>query len=145
MIPDELKADLDSWFDKRIREWDELKKLHYSLLGIKKEDYVVAWQGMIDDVIFTYSSIGDTLIEGEGEIRCMPREIKQDIVPFLKRKANEYTGDTAKQTLELADTIQNRCPICSARGTPQGSWLKRRGFTRDNLVKKDGITQVGKI
>lgn len=137
MVSDELKTDLDSWFDKRIREWGNLKKLHHSILGLKKDEYP-EWQNMIDDMIFTYSEIGTTLIDGEGKIRCLPREIKQDIVPFLRRKAKEGFEDAS----ELADVIQNRVPICSGRGTPQGSWLKRRGYTRDDLITKDNITQV---
>jgi len=144
MIPDELKADLDSWFDKRIKEWGELKKLHYSLLGMKKEEYTVAWQGMIDDVIFTYSEIGTTLIEGEGKIGCLPREIKMDIVPFLKRKAKEYPVETAKKTEELADIIQNRVPGCTMAGRVNKAWLKRRGYSMDDLIMKDNIRQVGK-
>lgn len=144
MIPDELKTDLNIWFDKRIKEWGDLKNLHYSLLGMKKEEYPIAWQGMIDDVIFTYSEIGDTLIEGEGKINCLPREIKQDIVPYLKRKAKEYTGDTAKHTENLADTLQNKVPSCTMAGRVNRQWLKRRGYTKDDLVYKDNIRQVGK-
>ena len=137
MVSDELKANLNSWFDKRIREWVDLKKLHYSVLSLKKEE-ASEWQGIIDDLIFTYSEIGATLIDGEGKIRCLPREIKQDIVPFLRRKAKEGVEDAS----ELADIIQNRVPACSGRGTPQGGWLKRRGYTRDDLITKEKITQV---
>ena len=143
MIPNELKQDLNRWFDKRIKEWGNLKNLHYALLGMKKDDWP-EWKMMIDDIIFTYNDIADTLIEGEGEIRCMPREIKQDIVPFLRRKASDYPEDISRQIIILADTIQNKVPICTARGTPSGSWLKRRGYTRQDLIKKDNITQVGK-
>ena len=142
MIPDEIKADLDSWFDKRIKEWGELKKLHYSLLGIRKEDYPIAWQGMIDDVIFTYSEIGDTLVENEGKIDCLPREIRMDIVPFLKRKAKEYPDETSKEAMELADIIQNRVPSCTMAGRVNNAWLKRRGYSKDDLIVKDNIRQV---
>ncbi len=143
MIPLEIKTDLDRWFDKRIKEWGNLKHLHYALLGMKKTDYP-EWQMMIDDIIFTYEGIATTLIDGEGEIKCMPREIKQDIVPFLKRKAKDYPEDTGRHVIQLADTIQNKVPICTARGTPSGSWLKRRGYDRSDLTIKNNIQQVGK-
>jgi len=143
MIPDEVKPDIDRWFDKRIKEWGNIKNLHYALLGMKKDEWP-EWKMMIDDVIFTYSEYATTLVDGEGEIPCMPKEIKQDIVPFLKRKANDYPDDVGRKVLKLADTIQNKVPICTARGTPSGSWLKRRGYSRDDLVVKDNIKQVGK-
>ena len=144
MIPPELKADLNNWFDKRIKEWGELKKLHYSLLGMKKEDYPVAWQGMIDDIIFTYTEIGNCLIDGEGKIDCMPREIKQDIVPYIQRKAQQYKDDAAKQAEKLAVTLKERVPTCTMAGRVNKTWLKRRGYTKDDLTVKDNIQQVGK-
>lgn len=144
MIPDELKHDLNNWFDKRIKEWGELKKLHYSLLGMSKEEYPVAWQGMIDDIIFAYNEMGNCLVDGDGKITCMPREIKQDIVPYIRRKAQDYTGDAVKQAEDLAETLQNRVPTCTLAGRVNRQWLKRRGYTKEDLTTKDNITQVGK-
>jgi len=144
MISSELKSDLNKWFDQRIRNWEQLRRLHHSILGLKRDE-AMNWQQMVDDIIFTYSEIGTTLVDGEGSIRCLPREIKQDIVPYIKRKAVDYSPEVAKQAIELADTLQNRVPACSGRGTPQGAWLRRRGYTRDDLVVKDNITQVGKL
>lgn len=138
-LSDGLKQDLNSWFDKRIKELGNLKNLHYSLLGLKKDDYL-GWQSMIDALIMTYSEIGNTLVDGEGEISCIPREIKSDIVPFLRCKAEDYpdAGD-------LAELIQNRVPSCSVGGNISRPWLRRRGYKKEDLIVKDGITQVGKL
>lgn len=139
MISDELKQNLDSWFDKRIRELGNLKKLHYSLIGLKKHEYP-DFQNIVDDIIFTYSEIGTTLVDGEGKIRCLPRTIKSDIVPYLRRKAEDYP-----EAKELADVIMNRCPSCSPAGKISRPWLKRRGYSKEDLIVKNNITQVGKV
>ena len=138
-LSDGLKQNLNSWFDKRIKELGNLKNLHYSLLGLKKIDYP-EYQAMIDTLIFTYSEIGGVLIDGEGKIRCIPREIKSDMVGFLRRKAKDYPDAG-----ELAELIQNRVPSCSVGGNISRPWLKRRGYSKNDLIVKDGITQVGKI
>lgn len=139
MLSDGLKQDLNSWFDRRIKELNDFKNLHYSLLGLKKEDYL-GFQSMIDNLIFTYSEIGRVLIDGEGKISCIPREIKSDIVPFLRRKAKDYS-----EAGDLAELIQNRVPSCSIGGRISRPWLKRRGYSKEDLIVKDGITQVGKL
>lgn len=143
MISDEIKADLDAWFDKRISEWDNFKKLHYSILGLKKDEYP-EWQNMINDVIFTYSEIGGSLVDGEGKITCLPGAIKQDIVPFLKRKAKEYPSEISKEASKLADVIMNRVPSCTMAGNVNKQWLKRRGYSKEDLIVKNNIQQVGK-
>ena len=138
-LSDKSKHDLNSWFDKRIKELGNLKNLHYSLLGLKKDEYP-GWQSMIDDLIFTYSEIGSVLIDDEGKISCIPHEIKSDMVSFLRRKATDYpdAGD-------LAELIQNRVPSCSISGRISSSWLRIRGYSKKDLIVKDGITQVGKL
>lgn len=133
-LSDGLKTDLDSWIDRRIKELNGLKNLHYSLLGLKKEEYP-GWQTMIDNLIFTYSEIGNTLIDGEGKIKSIPREIKSDMVGFLRREAKDYP-----EAGDLAELIQNRVPSSGV----SSSWLRRRGYSKDDLIVKDGITQVKK-
>jgi len=139
MLSDELKQNLDSWFDKRIRELGNLRKLHPSLIGLKRDEYP-AFQEMVDSIIFTYSEIGTTLVEGEGKIECLPRTIKSDIVPYLRRKAEDYP-----EAEELAEIIMNRVPSCSPAGYVSKPWLKRRGYGKEDLVVKNNITQVGKL
>ena len=138
MISDGLKQNLDIWFDRRIKELGNLKKLHYSLLGLKKNEYQ-GFQSIIDDLIFTYSEIGGVLVDGEGKISCIPREIKSDITPFLRRKAEDYPeADT------LAKLINERVPSSSPGGRISTPWLRRKGKTKDDLVWKDNIRQIGK-
>lgn len=136
-LSDELKQNLDSWFDKRVRELGHLKKLHYSLLGLKKDEYP-GFQGIIDDLIFTYTEIGTALIDGEGKISCIPREIKSDMVAYLKRKAEDYP-----EAGVLAETIHERVPNSSPGGRVSKPWLRRKGKTWADLVWKDNIQQIG--
>lgn len=137
MLSDELKQNLDTWFDRRIKELGNLKKLHYSLLGLKKTEYP-EWQGMIDDLIFTYSEIGGVLVDGEGKISCIPREIKSDMVSFLRRKASDYPDAGV-----LATLIHERVPSSSVGGRVSKPWLRRKGYTKADLVWKEGIQQIG--
>ena len=144
LIPNEIKADLDTWFDKRIKELGQLKNLHYALLGLKKDEYKEKHQNVVDNMIFAYSEIGGTLIEGEGVIRSLPKEFKSDIVSHLRSKAKLYTDETAKEAEELADIIQNRVPLSTKAGRVSRQWLKRKGYTKEDLIIKDNIQQVGR-
>ena len=104
------------------------KKIHRivaeAFLGLKKDEYVVH-QLMMDDIIFTYAEIGSTLIEGEGKISCIPKEIKSDMVAYLKRKAQDYD-----EAGELAEVIAERVPNSSRGGRVSKPWLRRKGKTK---------------
>lgn len=79
-------------------------------------------------------------------IECLPRETKSDLVPFIKRKSDTYDqqgmSELAKEALVLADTLRNKVAICSLAGRPSRSWLRRKGYTTDDLVKAGNILQV---
>jgi hypothetical protein len=81
-------------------------------------------------------------------IECLPRETKADLVPFIKRKVDTYTKqdmpEMAKEASILADTLQNKVALCSIAGRPSRSWLRRKGYTTDDLVKAGNILQVKK-
>ena len=81
-------------------------------------------------------------------IECLPRETKADLVPFIKRKSDTYNKqnrpELAKEAMVLADTLQNKVAICSIAGRPSRSWLRRKGYKMDDLVKAGNILQVKK-
>jgi len=138
MVSDEFKPVFDSWFDKRVRELGNLRNLHYSLIGLKRDEYS-EFQGIIDDLIFTYTEIGTALIDGEGKIRSIPREIKSDMVQYLRGRATDYP-----EAGVLAETIRERVPNASPGGGVSKPWLTRKGKTRADLVWKDNLQQIGK-
>ena len=121
-----------------------------------KEGYET-WQDMCDEAIVNYTSLGIEFnkcptCNGEsgiiGTINCMPYEIKQDIVPYLRRRGNYYAeageNKLANEANSLADLFKNKVANCTKQGTPSYSWLKRRGFKKSDLVESGNILQVGR-
>ena len=61
-LSNQAKSDLEIWFDKRIKEWGELKKLHRSLLNMNREEYE-GWQLLMDDMAFYYEDLKREFVE----------------------------------------------------------------------------------
>lgn len=77
-------------------------------------------------------------------VKCLQKEFKSDIVHFLRNKAKYRSDDDklAKELYNLADVIQNRIALCTGAGNPSGPWLRRHGYTKDDLVMIGNIIQV---
>lgn len=149
-----IKSDIDSWFKKRIKELTELSKLHYSLIGMKKDEWAEEFnQPILDTAAFyeelrvEFGIVPDCEAKGIeelfGTIHCLPKEVKSDIVPFIRGKAKRYDSPIlAEEANRLADALQNKVPGCTAAGKPSNPWLKRRGYTKADLVERGNIVQV---
>jgi len=117
-----------------------------------KEGYE-AFHQQVDDAIVNYTSYALELMKcptcGEGfeelfeTIKCMPREIKQDIVPYLRSRAKTYS-DTAlsKEAKTLADLFMNKVANCTDAGQVSYPWLHRRGYKKSDLVSVGNIMQI---
>lgn len=150
-ISEPLKQHLDGWFIKREKELTELGKLHPSLMGMNKGEGEEFKQIMKDTVDY-YESLrmefglvpdcGEPLEKLFGTIECIPREIKQDLVPFLKGIAQRLPEPVALEAKRLAETLQNKVAICTDSGRPSNQWLRRRGYSKDDLVTRGNIRQV---
>ena len=153
-ISEVIKQDIDSWFQKRIKELKELSRLHYSLIGMKKDEWQDEFHQPILDTAEFYEQLRvdftvvpdceeKALEKLFGTIRCLPKEVKSDIVPFLRGKAQRYGNEIlAEEARRLAETIQNRVPGCSMAGRPSNPWLRRMCFSKEDLVVSGNITQV---
>ena len=79
-------------------------------------------------------------------IVCLPREFKSAIIPFLRSRAKYYEnkGDDnlSGELRNLADVIRDRIALCTNAGNPSGSWLKRHGYTKNDLRVIGEIVQV---
>jgi hypothetical protein len=151
-ISSPVTQDIDIWFKKRIKELQELSKLHHTLLGMNKNDWEQSFHQPVKDLAEFYdylrtefNQVPDCAHPVEklfGTIECLPREVKQDIVPFLKGKAKQYPEMMSLEVIHLADTLQNKVASCTDSGRPSNQWLRRRGYTKDNLVTRGNIKQV---
>lgn len=122
---------------------------------MSKEGYE-GFHDMVDDAIIGYTSLSleiDQIPDCKGEfsplfgtIKCLPREIKQDLIPFLRRKAKYYSetgnNELSKEAGKLADVFQNKVCNCTTQGNPSGPWLYRRGFKKKDLVVAGNIQQI---
>lgn len=153
-ISEVVKQDIDTWFRKRIKELKELSKLHYGLIGMRKDEWQDEFhQPILDTADFyeqlrvEFAIVPDCEEKGIehllGTIHCLPKEVKSDIVPYLRGKAKRYGSEIlAEETMRLADTIQNKVPGCTMAGKPSNPWLKRRGYSKEDLITRGNITQV---
>lgn len=189
-ISDPIKEDIINWSYKRIRDLEELKKLHRGLLSeelpvfecptckmkstseicpncniknfqyfengkkvikkksMTKEGYEF-YHNMIDDAIINFTSLSieiEKVPSDSGTINCLPIEIKQDLCPYLHRRAKSYS-DIGKTKLSteaenLSQVFKNKVASCTPQGIPSYSWLKRRGFTKKDLIESGNILQL---
>jgi len=122
---------------------------------MSKEGYE-GFHEMVDDAIINYTNLNLEIndipdCKGEfsplfGTIKCLPREIKQDLVPFLRRKVKSYSEmgneELAKEAGKLAEVFQNKVCNCTTQGNPSGPWLYRRGNVKKDLVIAGNIQQL---
>jgi len=123
--------------------------------SMSKEGYE-GFQEQVDDAILNYTNLNLEIndipdCKGEfsplfGTIKCLPREIKQDLVPYLRRRVKYYSengnDELAKEAEKLADAFQNKVCNCTTQGNPSGPWLYRRGFVKKDLVIAGNIQQL---
>jgi len=145
---EEVKWDFDPIKETQIRR---IRKKPMS-----KEGYE-AFHGLCDDAIMNYTNLGLELMKCPscgaeefeplfGTIKCMPREIKTDIAPYLKRRAKQY-AEEGKESIsteanKLADLFMNKVANCTGVGTPSYPWLHRRGHKKSDLVEEGNILQI---
>jgi len=140
-------------------DYDPIKKTSVRRVRKKpmsKEGYE-AFHGLIDDAITNYTSLGLEFIQcpscGEtdfeplmGTIQCMPREIKQDVSPYLRGRSKHYAEEgnakLSEEAGKLADLFMNKVANCTGHGTPSYPWLHRRGFKKSDLVEEGNILQI---
>lgn len=123
--------------------------------AMSKEGYE-GFQEQVEDAIVNYTSLNleiDQIPDCKGEfsplfgtIKCLPREIKQDLVPYLRRRVKYYSemgnDELAKEAGKLADVFQNKVCNCTTQGNPSGPWLYRRGFGKKDLIITGNIQQL---
>jgi hypothetical protein len=152
-ISNPVKEDINIWFIKRIKELNDLAKLHHTLLGMSKTVWETEFHQPVKDTADFYEQLRtefNLVPDCEkapmeklfGTIECLPREVKADIIPFLKGKAQRYPSMYALEVRMLADTLQNKVPICTYAGRPSMQWLRRKGYTKEDLVTRGNIKQV---
>ena len=142
--------------DIGLPEYTSTGKKMIRVKPMSKEGYEI-WQEMCDEAIINYTTLGLEFDKcpnckgGDGDsgtINCLPFEIKQDIVPYLRHKSKQYNdsgdGKLGTEAGRLADLFQNKVANCTNQGNPSYSWLKRRGFKKSDLVESGNILQVGK-
>jgi len=132
---------------------DMVRRVHKKPMS--KEGYE-EFQEQVNDAIVNYTNLNLEIndipdCKGEfsplfGTIKCLPREIKQDIVPYLRRKVKYYSElgneELAKEAGELAEAFQNKVCNCTTQGNPSGPWLYRRGHVKKDLVIAGNIQQL---
>ena len=137
-------------------EYDEIKKISVRRVRKKpmsREGYE-AFKDTIDDAIINYTSFaleflrcpscdGEDFEELFETIKCMPREIKQDLVPYLRGRSKTYTDTSlSAEARALADLFMNRVANCTDAGQISYPWLHRRGYKKSDLVSEGNIMQI---
>lgn len=146
---DLLKEEEEIWDEDPVKK-TMIKRVRKKPMS--KEGYQL-FHDTIDDAIMNYTSLGMEFLKcptcGETgfqelfeTIKCIPREIKQDLAPYLRRRAKEYDGELAEEANRLADLFMNRVANCTDSGNVSYPWLHRRGFKKSDLIAKGNILQL---